>query len=309
MAGEDFPEIEGAWETVGLQSPSGELAASFVPQAGMVGWSLRHNGEELLAHSVSLSAYAQTGHPAGIPLLHPWANRLASHQYEIAGRQVDLTHVPRVHTDPNGLPIHGLLAGWPDWEIVQRKQSRLKVRLDFAAWPELMEGFPFPHLLELTIELADARMSIDTELIPTGDVAVPVAFGFHPYLRLPGVPREQWLIELPVSSRMKLDERMLPTGASEPVRIAPQPLGQLTFDDGFDGLTDPPEFAISSASRRLSLRFRAGYRFAQIYAPPGSDFICFEPMTAPANPFESERLLLAEPRSSYLARFEISVSG
>ena len=42
---------------------------------------------------------------------------------------------------------------------------------------------------------------------------------------------------------------------------------------------------------------------------PGSDFIAFEPMTAPINPFESERMLLVEPGSRYRARFEIGVTA
>lgn len=275
----------------------------------MVGWSLRHKGEELLAHPVSLSAYVETGHVSGIPLLHPWANRLASPEYEIAGRHVKLDlSAPNVHTDPNGLPIHGLVAGIPYWEVVQHKKSRLRARLDFAARPELMAGFPFPHLLELTVELLDGRIEIDTELTPTGEIPVPVAFGFHPYLRLPGLDRQRWVVELPVSSRMQLDDRMLPTGVSERVHIPPGPLGERSFDDGFDGLTEPPEFVVSGAGKRLSLRFVAGYRFAQVYAPRGGDFICFEPMTAPANPFDSNRTPLARAPSGYLARFEIAAS-
>jgi aldose 1-epimerase len=306
MAGTDLTQDDSRWRTVELRSPGGELEATYLPGAGMVGWSLRHRGDELLAHPASLEAYVETGHPSAIPLLHPWANRLASFEYEIAGRRVKLDPAEaNVHTDPNGLPIHGLVTGWPHWEVLEEEQSRLKARLDYEAWPELMAGFPFPHLLELTIALSDERIAIDTELVPTGEGLVPVAFGFHPYLRLPGLERERWLLELPVTSRMQLDDHMLPTGRSEAVRIPPAPFGERTFDDAFDGLADPPEFSISGAGRRVSLRFGEGYRFAQVYAPPQSDFICFEPMTAQVNPFASEHTLLAEPGARYLARFEI----
>jgi aldose 1-epimerase len=296
-------------KAVELRSPSGELQASFVPGAGMIGWSLRHRGAELVAHPVPLDSYVEGGHVTGIPLLHPWANRLASPEYEIAGRRVALDLAgPRVHTDPNGLAIHGLVAGWPGWEVVSQSESRLVARLDWAAWPELMAGFPFPHVLELTVELSEGLLAVTAELTATGEAAVPVAFGFHPYLRLPGdLQRERWLLEMPVSSRMKLDERSLPTGRSEPVEIPPAPLGDRTFDDAFDGLTEPTEFAVSGGGRRVAVRFAAGYRFAQVYAPPGSDFICFEPMTAPVDPFESELTRLAPPGSTYSARFEISV--
>jgi aldose 1-epimerase len=291
-----------------LRSPSGELEAAFYPRAGMIGWSLRHRGEELVAHPSSLEDYVQGGHATAIPLLHPWANRLDSPEYQVGGKRVRLDmNAPNVHTDPAGLPIHGLLAGSPHWQVLEEAPSGLIARLDFATRPELMAGFPFAHVLELAAELSDRRLAIATELRPTGEEAVPVAFGFHPYLRLPGVDREQWLLEMPVTSQMELDERMLPTGRSRPVRIETAPLGERTFDDAFDGLADPPEFAISAGGRRLAVRFEEGYRFAQVYAPARRDFICFEPMTAPGNPFATDRTLFAQPGSSYRARFEIEV--
>ena len=136
----------------------------------------------------------------------------------MAGRRVgfDLS-APNVHTDPGGLPIHGLVIGCPCWEVLEHTTDRVRAGLNYEAWPELMAGCPFPHRLA-TVELSDQRMMMGAELVATGETPVPVAFGFHPYLRLPGIAREQWLLELPVTSRMILDDRMLPTGRSEPVR-------------------------------------------------------------------------------------------
>jgi galactose mutarotase-like enzyme len=296
-------------DVVELGSPTGHVEAHFVPAAGMIGWSLRERGAELLAHPVPLCRYVESGDPTALPLLHPWANRLAAPEYEIAGRRgrLDL-NAPNVHTDPLGLPIHGLVAGCPYWEVIVWEPSRLRARLDYGAHAELIRGFPFPHVLELTADLSGDRLEVAARMTPTGDAAVPVAFGFHPYLRLPDRPRQEWIVELPVTSRMELDHRMLPTGRSAAVHIPPAPLGDRTFDDAFDGFADPPEFAISAAGRRVCLRLLEGYRFAQVYAPHNSDFICFEPMTAPVNPFASDRTLLAAPGSEYLARFEISAA-
>jgi hypothetical protein len=39
-----------------LVSPAADLRAGFVPQAGMVGYSLRHRGDELLGQRAGLSA-------------------------------------------------------------------------------------------------------------------------------------------------------------------------------------------------------------------------------------------------------------
>jgi len=294
---------------VDLRAPDGRLGAVFFPGVGMVGWSLCDRDEDVVAHPVSLDEYAATGEPTAIALLHPWANRLATPEYEFAGRRVRLDlSAPNVHTDANGLPIHGLVGGSPHWRVLERHHSRLRARLDLGARPEVMAGFPFPHSLVMTAVLERQRLEIATELIPTGSVPVPVAFGFHPYLWLPGLPRERWSVELGVTSRMVLDERRLPTGVSEPVEIPPAPLGDRVFDDAFDGLADPPEFAIAGAGRRVRLRFLEGYRFAQVYTPPGADFISFEPMTAPINPFASDRTPVVEPHARYTARFEIGVA-
>ena len=47
-----------------------------MPDVGMVGRSLRHRGEEMLGQRGGLEAYAARGSSFGLPLLHPWANRL-----------------------------------------------------------------------------------------------------------------------------------------------------------------------------------------------------------------------------------------
>ena len=39
------------------------------------------------------------------------------------------------------------------------------------------------------------------------DAPVPVSFGFHPYFRLPDLPRLQWQLKLPAMQRLLLDPR------------------------------------------------------------------------------------------------------
>ena len=49
-------QIDG-FEALILSSEAGELEAGFVPNAGMVGCSLRHRGEELLGQRGGLRTY------------------------------------------------------------------------------------------------------------------------------------------------------------------------------------------------------------------------------------------------------------
>src|SRR5271154_1031491 len=98
--------------TVSIRDQAAALEATFVPGAGMLCCSLRHHGQELLAQNAGVAAYAESGKTMGIPLLYPWANRLAGFDYSVAGRTVSVPHDPsRVRLDGNGLPIHGVVGG------------------------------------------------------------------------------------------------------------------------------------------------------------------------------------------------------
>ena len=82
---------------------------------------------------------------------------------------------------------------------------------------------------------------------------MPIAFGYHPYLRLPGVERSAWVVEIPVSERVVLDSEELPTGELEPADVAAGPLGSRTFDDEFAAPAEP--FALEGGGRRIEVSF------------------------------------------------------
>lgn len=297
-----------------LSDAERELEAVFLPGLGMVGASLTHRGEELLGRTEQLERYASAGSTFGIPLLHPWGNRLADFAYAVGGRTVELDPAsPLLHLDGNGLPIHGVLAASPHWQVVDERLDEigavLAAELDFGSRPELLAVFPFPHVLRIEARLGDDDLTIETTLSATGDVGVPVSFAYHPYLRLPGVPRAEWHVELPVTRRLVLDARMIPTGAAEPFAFPPGPLGDADLDDGFAELEEPATFVLAGAGRRVGVTFLEGYPYAQVFAPRGKDFICFEPMTAPTNALRSRNgLRLVGPGETFTASFRIEIA-
>ncbi len=295
-----------------LVSPE-ELAATYVPAAGMVCCSLTHRGEELLGQRKGLKHYAATGSTMGIPLLHPWANRLSRLGYEIRGKQVEFPpDSPLLHFDANGLPIHGLVGGCPDWQVMEQAAgtdaARLSARLDLTTMRDFLALFPFPHVLELKIVLQNTLLTVSTTVLPAADLAVPVAFGYHPYFTLPGVPRQAWEIDLPERRRLLLNEKALPTGKTEPSPAYAGTLGSRIYDDLYE-ITPKPSFRLKGAGRSVTVSFGEGYRFAQIYAPAEDAVICFEPMTAPINPFDSGDFAWAPPGSPFTATFAISVAA
>jgi aldose 1-epimerase len=305
---------------------SSQLQATFVPGAAMVCCSLRHNDVELLAQRDGVRAYAQRGSTQGIPLLYPWANRLARLSYPGEREPVVLSREdPLLKLDANGLPIHGAMPRALAWELLEAPRDgalgdghghrdddggqTLSARLRWDR-PQLLALFPFTHTLALRARVDDATLTIETSVHADGDVAVPVSFGYHPYLTLPGADRSAWQVDLPVSRRLTLDERMIPTGAGEPFEHRRFQLADGDWDDAFAGLLRPTVFSVSAGERRIELQFHHGYSHAQVYAPAGQQFICFEPMTAPTNALVSrDELPIVQPGEVYRAAFSVSVSA
>ena len=290
---------------VTLQDPSSELEAQFVPDAGMIGISLTDSGVELLGQRRGLDAYVANGKTMGIPILYPWANRLGANTYTAEDTTVTLTAGEHgVRIDANGLPIHGVLAAYPNWRVTHESANQLTAEVDFGD-QDLLASFPFPHRLALTVSLFERTLRLRTSVTPSGEKAVPLCFGFHPYLRLPDAPREQWIIDTPPLRHLKLDERGLPCGETTPQPATTEALGDKAFDDGYDDVADGAVFAVSGGGRRIEVHFEQGYPAAQVFAPPGEDVVCFEPMTAPTDALRRGGYRTAKPGDWGIAQFSI----
>ena len=292
------------------------IEAAFVPSAGMVCCSLNDGGAELLGQRGGLRHYIEQRSTMGIPLLHPWANRVAQTRFPVAGREVVVVDAGRlpVSFGPEGLPIHGLLAAADGWHVERHEATEnggvLSATFDFAAHETLLAAFPFPHQLRWEGTLHGTTLTIATTIQASGDAPVPISFGYHPYFRLPGVDRADWEVKIPVHERLEVDRRMIPTGDRERVDVKSGPLGDRTFDDGYLAPADAEPFVLAGGGRRIELLVGPGYRFAQVYAPRDDDVVAFEPMTAPTNALVADGpdLPLVAPGKRYEAIFSITVA-
>jgi aldose 1-epimerase len=287
---------------------AGDLEAVFLPGHGMIGASLRHRGEEILGRVEDLETMAEKGSAAGIPLLHPWANRLAGFRYRAADREVALDPSSSLlHLDESGLPIHGVPWSRLAWEVTEARSDSLAARIEWAR-DELLAVFPFPHRLEMAATLRPDGLTLKTTLVSRHDAPVPVSFGFHPYFRLPGLPRSRWRLGLPAMRRLALNPRQIPTGDEEPFGGMDAELGTLQFDDGFAMLEGTRSFSLEGGGRRIAVDLLEGYPYAQVYAPKGSEFVALEPMTAPTNALTSGKgLRLVKPGGRFRAAFRVGV--
>lgn len=234
----------------------------------------------------------------GIPLLHPWANRLGAFRYAFDGTTVELDRED-LYLEEHGLPLHGLRAAVTGWELVEHGETRVVAAREISH-----RGFPFPHRAVVGADLSPTTLTITTT-VTAGARPVPIAFGFHPFFQLPGIPRADWKITLPVGERIVVDANLIPTGEREPAGDLDGPLGERTFDDGYTYSGGGP-FVLEGGGRRIAVAFEAGYAFAQVFAPRIADIVCFEPMTAPADALRHAPVFV--PSGETLsARFSVTI--
>ena len=289
---------------------AGELRAVYLPGRGMLGVSRQHRGEELLGLVQNVSELAEHGDPCGIPLLHPWANRLSGDCYRAAGNEVMLGDgSPLLFRDGAGLPMHGVPWSRLPWTTVSADTGHLVALLDWDR-TEWLAVYPYRHRLVMSVALTPSALTVETTLSATGSDTVPVAFGFHPYLQMPGVRRAELDVSVPTMSHLVLGSHQIPTGETIPFPGIEGELGSRTFDDGFALPSARTTFSIAGAGRRVLVEFIEGYTHGQIYAPPRQEYLAIEPMTAPANALVSgDALRLVSPGETFSATFRIGVEA
>ena len=279
---------------------AGQLEAHIAADGFLSITSLTRGGRELLLSMEDLPAkYGVHGTSAGITLLHPWANRLGSDDFD--------PDDPLVARDPNGLAIHGLRAPEGAWSLRAHGAGGAVASLQHEG--AAGSPFPHPHRVEVAVALEALGLRVATTIHADGGVDVPISFGWHPYLRPPG-SRFNWELGLPPRRHLALDDRGLPTGegAEEPEEHAL--LGPRTFDDLYDDLRPGAVLEVGAGGIGLALRLDEGYPVGQVFAPGDASVVSLEPMTAPVDALRTGRGLRVVPAGSALtASFALGVRG
>jgi galactose mutarotase-like enzyme len=288
-----------------LRLTSGRVSATFVPGLGMTGVSLRNGSAEHLALPGGLDALRH-GRTTGLPLLAPWANRLSGRVYRVGRVRVDM-HGLRLGVDEHHLPIHGLLVGRKGWRVerlsTRGTSARVHASIDVDA-----KAFPFAHRIDITASVRETGLTIDTSITPTGKRAVPVAFGWHPYLQLPGVARSSWNLHMPGRRHLGLDSFGIPDGEEAREVAEHAPIARRRFDDLYALGRDRRLAFSASGGRRVELHCKSGYPYAQVWVPAGKSFAALEPMAAPTNALVDGNAPLVPPGDSFTATFTLTVA-
>jgi aldose 1-epimerase len=277
-------------EVIRLSDEAHKTLVSIVPSVGNIAYDMKVNGKAILYFPYkSLAEFRDKPGLCGIPFLGPWANRLDQMAFYANGKKYSFnTELGNVKTDGNGLPIHGLLSFSALWTVVDAKadgnSAHVTSRLEFWKHPELMAQFPFAHTIEMTYKLSNGDLEVETVLKNLSAEPMPVSIGFHPYFQLDDAPRDQWKAHLSAREHVVLSKLLVPTGERKKMDLPdPFPLAGHQLDDVFIGLEPNAEFSVQGAKEKITVVYGANYPVAVAYAPPGKNFICFEPMAGLTN--------------------------
>ncbi|MEN2738533.1 aldose 1-epimerase family protein [Microbacterium sp. X-17] len=240
---------------------------------------------------------------AGIVLV-PWPNRIRGGVWTHGGETYQLA----ISEPKLGNASHGLLRFAPYRAVAQDDAS---VTLQHGVFPQT--GYPFHLDTTVTYTLEDDGLVVRHEIVNVGPGAAPVAVGAHPYLCVGDVPTADLTIEVDAETYLIVDEAQIPTGqvpvdAPHDLRT-PRRLGDVSLDTAYGDIGRDEAGRIRAIlrtpdGRRLDLWAGPGYDYLQVFTTdrlPGHPLaVAVEPMTAPANAFNSgQSLRWLEPGESW----------
>lgn len=280
------------FEVVRLTDAAHRTEVSILPSIGNFAYEMKVNGHNVFwwPYKTLADFKAKPGF-AGVPFLAPWANRLDQDAFWANGKKYVLNPLlGNLRRDQNLLPIHGLVSYATDWQVVRvnadARAAEVTSRLEFWKKPDWMAQFPYAHTIEMTYRLSDGVLEVRTSIDNHATEPMPLGIGYHPYYQLSDAPRDHWTVHLAVNTHYELSNKLIPTGVAKPISLPdPVSLSGRQLDDVFGGVNHGDEFWVQGAKQKISIRYGPKYPVAVVYAPPGKDFICFEPMTAITNAF------------------------
>jgi aldose 1-epimerase len=244
--------------------------------------------------------------------LIPYPNRIndGTYFFDCCRYRLPINFVKQNHA------IHGLIYD-KKFNLVGQHKDETSIAVDLEyKYAQDVPGFPFFFSVLIHYALSERGVLCKTRITNNGSERMPAGDGWHPYFKTNGIIDDLWL-QLPSQELLEVNDRMIPTGRitqfDKYVNLTP--IGSQKFDSCFalpqiesragTQLHDPKQ------SLRIFLWQETGemkYNYLQVYIPPARDSIALEPMTCPADAFNSGKgLIVLEPGQDFHASYGVSI--
>ncbi|RLQ85505.1 aldose 1-epimerase family protein [Mycetocola zhadangensis] len=303
--------VTGEQFDLSLETSSGGIVEATITQVAAGIRRLSVHGIDIVP---PYDANVQRPYGSGMVLV-PWPNRIRDGKWMLNGQEQQLAL-----TEPKkNNASHGLLRFAP-YSVAARTESTLK--LEARVFPQ--SGYPFLLDTAVTYRLVDAGVEVTHSITNLSDASAPVAIGAHPYFTIGDVEPEDLTVTVHVTTRIEIDDRSLPTGEKTPIEQTPFDLrkgvrlGDLDIDAGFsgarivDGVSE--HFVTAPDGRSVTVWGDENFRYWQVFTnevyPGQSKVVAIEPMTAPADAFNSgQDLRWLKPGETWEASWGVRADG
>ncbi|MFC7491220.1 MULTISPECIES: aldose 1-epimerase family protein [unclassified Knoellia] len=246
--------------------------------------------------------------------LIPWPNRIRDGRYAYAGVQHQL---PLTEVDL-GNASHGLVR-WAPWRLVERTDASITVGHRLFPQP----GWDWHLETTTTYAVAQDGLTVTTRVTNVGELPAPFGYGAHPYVAIGDAPVGEVEVEVPAASYVEVDDRLLPIrtipvqGQASDFRER-KALGTHRLDTAYtdldvvDGrwtvtIAPPGRPVVEVWADAASLPWAQVFSGKAEADQPGAHGIAVEPMTCPADAFNSgDSLLELAPGETWTGTWGIS---
>ncbi|MBI4981741.1 MAG: EamA family transporter [Candidatus Omnitrophica bacterium] len=301
------------YKVIRLKSINNFSSFEVVPERGATIISFRVGGQQIL-YCPDIN---QSG---GIPVLWPFANRIAGGRFSFKGREIDLRSVPGTKDDGKGNIYHGM-ARYVAWKVPPLNENRnfVQLSLDTNDYPAIKQFFGRSKITVRYTLLAN-RLIIETNVANLDQEPMIMSLAFHPWFNTPD--KTNWQLEIPANKYWPT-ENQLPIGSPRSVFDTKfdlrhlQLIGDRTYDDVLTGLSLEKKQIVSTLFHKPSetsivLTQGTAFQHLVLYVPQDKDAVCLEPQTSATNVFnlqsnqEATPIILG-PGKVFNATFEIKV--
>jgi galactose mutarotase-like enzyme len=229
------------------------VTAELVPARGAIVTALAVEGTDVLYLDRATLEDPGKNVRGGIPILFPYAGRLAGDRLLPAG---------------TSMKQHGFGRN-KAWDVRARRAD--SVHLALRQDEETRAAYPYEFDVEYGVHLLGRGLQVDLTVHNHDAWPLPVAPGWHPYFRCPAAGKRTVDTDVP----------------------GLRPAEQFGDDREFDfGVAAPrsghAHFAIPGLGH-LHLSFSPAMRHLQLWSQPGKDFVCLEPFCGPADVVNTDR--------------------
>ncbi|MBN2486127.1 MAG: aldose 1-epimerase [Bacteroidales bacterium] len=277
----------GDYQSVKIQNNETLEYITVIPNFGLCLNELVLNSKNgpvnILLNNNNPEDFAKTKIPmfSGVKLF-PFPNRVKDAVYNFIGRDYQL---PK-NDPPRNHALHGLVFD----KIFSLKSFDGKTGM--AEFEYIYDGsfvyYPFPYILTISIKLTATGAEITSKVKNTGNAAMPLGDGWHPYIST-GTPVDKMLLQIPGTRYFESDSALIPTlNKIEDHRFEKlSPIGSFEMDNCY--IIEPTGGKVSTVlydpEKDIKIDFwqqtgTDAYNYVQFYTPENRQSIAVEPMSS-----------------------------